>query len=76
MIKVMTKASHKKSKTGDMTKIFPPARVKKTAEHHLSNRECVPPVMVRYFLSVVLLHCEDPSTPCQIPPHLLLSGKT
>ena len=64
MVKIMTKASNKKPKTGYWTKMFTPARVKQTAEHHLSNREGMSPVMVCNFLSVVLLHCQDPAAHC------------
>ena len=66
MVQVMAKTSHKKPETSDWTKLLPPARLEQAAEHHLSNRESMSPVVIGHFLPVVLLHSQDPATQCVV----------
>ena len=71
MVEVMAEASQEKPKTVDWTKTLPPARLQQTAEHHLGYREGMLPVVVQHFLSVVLLHCQEPAAHCvMIQPEL------
>lgn len=59
MIEVMTQTANHQSKALNLAKHLPPLRRCEYGEHHLSDVECMTPVVISN-VSIILLHAQQP----------------